>query len=244
MISDIDTRGLIEKSLSTYSPILPLDNDALGRLKVRTRIFDPGSYIFREGLLSSDYAFSISGHSFRQKQTVSGYRQIVSLIIPGDLVNPENRFQSQLDHNVICAEQTIIAYVKTIDFNTLLSFHPSIDRALNLLMVEELRQLREWLLNIGGRSARIRVAHFLNEFAARTKLRGLSDGLRFALPMSQEQIGDSVGITPVHVNRSIKSLVDSGFIKHKNRKYEIVDPVGFREAGEFSEYFIRSEETN
>lgn len=238
MISKIDTRGLITRSLSAYSPIHVRDNEALGRLKVRTRTFENGSYIFREGLSYSDYAFAISGHSFRQKQTVDGYRQIVSLIIPGDIINLENRFVNNLDHNVVCAEQSIVVYVSKTEFDTVVDSCPSIQLALNLKMLSESRQLREWLLNIGGRSARVRVAHFLNEFAARTKLRGLSDGLRFALPMSQEQIGDSVGVTPVHVSRSIRALVGNRLINHKNRQYEIVDSAGFREAGEFSDNFI------
>ena len=238
MISEIDPCGLIAKNLSAHSQIQVFDNEALGRLKARTRTFESGSYVFREGLSFADYAFVISGHLFRQKQNLDGYRQIVSLIIPGDVVNPENRFVNNLDYNVVCAEKPCIAYVQKSEFESLIDVHPSIRLALDIITAAESRQLREWLLNIGGRSARTRVAHFLNEFAARTKLRGLSDGLRFSLPMSQEQIGDSVGITPVHVSRSIRSLVESGLIKHTNRRYEIVDLNAFRQAGQFTERFL------
>ena len=139
---------------------------------------------------------------------------------------------------MVCAEKSSIIYVQKSEFEALIDSHPSIRLALDLRAAAESRQLREWLLSIGGRSARTRVAHFLNEFAARTKLRGLSDGLRFSLPMSQEQIGDSVGITPVHVSRSIRSLVESGLIKHTNRRYEIVDLNAFRQAGQFTERFL------
>jgi len=238
LISEIDPHGLIVKSLSAYSRIQVFDSEALGRLKARTKTLESGSYVFREGLSSSDYVFVISGYLFRQKQTSDGYRQIVSLIIPGDVVNPENRFVNSLDYNVVCAEKSSIIYVQKSEFEELIDSHPSIRLALDLRTIAESRQLREWLLNIGGRSARTRVAHFLNEFAARTRLRGLSDGLRFSLPMSQEQMGDSVGITPVHVNRSIRSLVESGLINHANRKYEIIDLDGFRQAGQFSERFL------
>ncbi len=238
MISEIDPHGLIEKSLSAHSRIKVFDSEALGRLKARTRTFESGSYVCREGLSFSDYMFVISGYLFRQKQTSDGYRQIVSLIIPGDMVNPDNRFANNNDYNVVCAERSSVIYVQRSEFETLIDSHPSIRLALDLITTAESRQLREWLLNIGGRSARTRVAHFLNEFAARTRLRGLSDGLCFSLPMSQEQIGDSVGITPVHVNRSIKSLVESGLITHVSRKYEIIDFDGFRQAGQFSENFL------
>lgn len=238
MISGIDPRGLIAKNLSAYSQIQAFDHEALSRLKFRTRVFGSGSYVFREGLSFSDYVFLISGYLFRQKQTSDGYRQIVSMIIPGDIVNSENRFVNNLDYNVVCAEKSSVVYVQKSEFESLIESHPSIRLALDLRTTADSRQLREWLLNIGGRPARTRVAHFLNEFAARTKLRGLTDGLCFSLPMSQEQIGDSVGITPVHVNRAIRSLVESGLINHTKRKYEIVDIDGFREAGQFSERFL------
>ncbi len=238
LISEIDPRGLIAKSLSEHSQLDLFDTEALGRLKARTKTFESGSYVFREGLSFSDYVFVISGYLFRQKQTSDGYRQIVSFTIPGDIVNPENRFVNNLDYNVVCAEKSSIAYVQKSEFELLIDSHPSIRLAVDLRTTAESRQLREWLLNIGGRSAKTRVAHFLNEFAARTKLRGLSDGLHFSLPMSQEQIGDSVGITPVHVNRAIRSFVESGLISHTNRKYEIVDINGFRQVGQFSEKFL------
>lgn len=242
MISEIDPRGLFAKNLLAHSQIQVFDDGALGRLKARTRTFDSGSYVFREGLPISEYAFVISGYLFRQKQTSDGYRQIVSLIIPGDIVNPEIRFVNNLDHNVVCAERSSIGYVQKSEFEALMDSHSYIRLALDLITTAESRQLREWLLNIGGRSARTRVAHFLNEFAARTRLRGLNDGLRFYLPISQEQIGDAVGITPVHVNRAIRSLVESELINHTNREYKIVDINGFRQAGQFSERFLTADD--
>lgn len=238
MISEIDPRGLIAKNLSSHSQIQVFDDEALGLLKARTRTFESGSYVFREGLPFSEYAFLISGYLFRQKQTSDGHRQIVSLIIPGDIVNPENRFVNNLDYNVVCAEKSSIGYVQKFEFESFMDSHSYIRLALDLITTAESRQLREWLLNIGGRSARTRVAHFLNEFAARTRLRGLNDGLRFCLPMSQEQIGDAVGITPVHVNRAIRSLVESDLINHKNREYKIIDINGFKQACQFSERFL------
>ena len=104
MISDIDPLGLIAKNLSAHSQIQVFDDGALGRLKARTRTFDSGSYVFREGLPISEYAFVISGYLFRQKQTSDGHRQIVSLIIPGDIVNPENRFVNNLDHDDLACD--------------------------------------------------------------------------------------------------------------------------------------------
>ncbi len=65
---------------------------------------------------------------------------------------------------------------------------------------------REWTLNVGRRDARQSIAHLSCEFALRMKAAGLEDGERYDLPLTQEQIGDSVGPTSVHVNRTLKAL--------------------------------------
>ncbi|RMB26269.1 CRP-like cAMP-binding protein [Sphingomonas sp. PP-F2F-G114-C0414] len=236
--SSLNNIGLTIAGLSAYSAITNEDIEALMALRIKTRIFETGSYIFREGILNSDYAFSISGYSFRQKQTIGGYRQILSMIIPGDIINPENRYVSSLDYNVQCASRSLVAYASRSDFDTLLNVCGSVSLAMSLSSVADSRQLREWILNISGRSARTRVAHFLNEFAFRTKARGIGDGISFELPMSQEQIGDSVGITPAHVNRALRSFTEDGLIEQSIRSYRIINADRFRYVGEFTEGYI------
>ncbi|MEX6840864.1 Crp/Fnr family transcriptional regulator, partial [Pseudomonas aeruginosa] len=71
---------------------------------------------------------------------------------------------------------------------------------------------REWLLNVGRRNARSRLAHLLCEFSVRFQKSTLADAMAYELPMTQEQLGDALGLTPVHVNRVLKSLETDGLI--------------------------------
>lgn len=72
---------------------------------------------------------------------------------------------------------------------------------------------REWVTNVGRRDARTRIAHLLCEFSLRLKLAGLGEQGAYELPMSQEQVADATGLTPVHVNRTIKGLENDGLIE-------------------------------
>lgn len=97
---------------------------------------------------------------------------------------------------------------------------------------------REWVVNIGRRDAKARIAHLLCEFAARQKAAGLGDGTICHLPMTQEQLGDAVGLTPVHVNRTLKALVEDGVIQRSKRDISFADSARVRAVGDFSELYL------
>lgn len=80
---------------------------------------------------------------------------------------------------------------------------------------------REWIANIGRRDARSRVAHLLCEIAVRLQSAGLITGNRYELPMTQEQLGDATGLTPVHVNRTLQKLHGDGLITRDKRSITI-----------------------
>jgi CRP-like cAMP-binding protein len=80
---------------------------------------------------------------------------------------------------------------------------------------------REWILNIGQRDSKARVAHIICEFAKRMELAGLSDEAGYEFPLTQEQLGDATGLTPVHINRTLKSLESDGLIERKRRLINI-----------------------
>jgi CRP-like cAMP-binding protein len=85
--------------------------------------------------------------------------------------------------------------------------------------------------NVGRRTARARVAHLLCEFGLRLKAAGLASDAAFELPLTQDQLADAVGLTPVHVNRTLRSLAADGVV-HRDKRYisfddwELVKAVG------------------
>jgi len=81
----------------------------------------------------------------------------------------------------------------------------------------------EWVLNVGRRDARARIAHLLCEFAARSAQAGLSGPDSMELPMTQEDLADATGLTSVHVNRMLQALTRDGILQRAGRKLQIID---------------------
>ena len=97
---------------------------------------------------------------------------------------------------------------------------------------------REWFVNVGRRDARERIAHILCEFAVRLESRGLASGDGFELPMTQEQLADATGLTPVHVNRVLKAIEAEGLITRKRRNIHFNDWRALQEVGDFSRRYL------
>lgn len=182
------------------------------------RTYEPPAYLIREGQFElARCSFILEGYAFRQKLAVSGLRQIVSLHIPGDFIDLQHLFLRQADHNV-----QALTKLQTIDIDRralreLVLAQPSVAEALWVDALVEASIYREWVMNVGRRDAKARIAHLLCELYLRLKSAGIADGRGCALPMTQEQLGDAVGLTSVHVNRMMKLLTAEGAIERGGR---------------------------
>lgn len=82
---------------------------------------------------------------------------------------------------------------------------------------------REWVVNVGARPARPRLAHLFCEHFDRLRSVGLAENDGFTLPMTQAELAHATGMTPVHVNRSLKELRAAGLIAFEDRFLRILD---------------------
>jgi CRP-like cAMP-binding protein len=213
------------------------DRQAILDLPVKIRNLDPGAYLVREGSVPVNCSVLIDGFAFRQKVTGEGARQIIALCIPGDAVDLQNMFLNVSDHAVQMLTLGTVADLKRDDLQELVMARPAIGGAIIKSTLVEASILREWVVNVGRRDARERIAHILCEFAVRLETRGLSPG-GFALPMTQEQLADATGLTPVHVNRTLKALEAEGLITRQRRQIQFPDWRLLQSAGDFSRQYL------
>jgi CRP-like cAMP-binding protein len=96
------------------------------------------------------------------------------------------------------------------------------------------------VLNVGRRDAKSRIAHMLCEFVVRCEASGLFRGRAFELPMTQEQIADATGLTPVHVNRMLKALTDDGVLEGGNRSYRVANWQRLLEVADFDAAYLHA----
>ncbi len=215
------------------------DREAIRNLPFTVRTVPPATYLSREGEPPSFCAVVVSGYAFRHKITGSGARQIVSLHIPGEALDFQSLSLACTDHNIQTLTHTELAMVPMAAMRDLSAARPAIGKAILRQLLVESSIFREWIVNVGRRSARERLAHLLCEFACRLDAQGLSvPGGHYELPMTQEQIGDALGLTSVHVNRSIKALSEEGLLTRKGRILSFPDIRRLREVADFSELYL------
>lgn len=202
-----------------------------------TRFIGAGDYVLRDSETPKHCSILVSGFAQRHKISRSGYRQIVAVYIPGEFLDLQQLYIRTSDSNVQALTRCEIATISYTAIRQLIAERPSIGHKLTAMSLVELSIAREWMLNIGRRDGRTKVAHFLCEFAIRLDRQELLEGRAYELPMTQEQIGDAVGLTAVHVNRMVKGLVKDGLVERSKRGITIPDwPRLVREAGFDSSY--------
>jgi CRP-like cAMP-binding protein len=203
--------------LAVHAPISDQDHTALLGLPHSIRSFEPGSYLVRDGDIPSQCRILVSGYTIGHKMTGAGLRQIVSVQIPGDIIDLQNIYLDIADHNVQTLTSCKVAVISRTLLRTLASEHASIATALFASAMVDASIHREWMVNNGRRDARTRIAHLLCEFAARLDVRGSAPGQPYELPMTQEQVGDALGLTSVHVNRTLRALISDGLVVQSKR---------------------------
>lgn len=229
---------MLADKLASRSRLSHEDREAVLALPATVRMVPRGAYLVREGDRARTACLIVEGFASRHKLTVNGSRQIVAFHIPGDLVDLQNSFLDHADNNVQTLTNATVAFIAVDALRELMRSHSGVAHAALVDTLIDGAIAREWLLNNGRRDARSRLAHLLCEFAARMDMQGLAQVEGHVLPMTQEEIGDALGLTAIHVNRSIRALERDGLITRQNRKIGFPDITALHKAAEFSPLYL------
>ena len=171
-----------------------------------------GDELAPEGGLLARPRFIVSGWGCRQRVLPDGRRQIFGFLIPGDGVGLGRRTGPEL------SAAAALTVMETVDAEPVLEAvqagrAPALARAIAVIETLEQRQLLDHMVRLGRQTAYERVAHFLLELQQRLETEGLGDSQRFPLPLTQEMLADSLGLSIVHVNRTLQQLRREGLIE-------------------------------
>lgn len=214
------------------------DRAALAALPHRVQRIEAGAYLVREGDRPDRSCVLLSGFVVRHKLTETGERQIVSVNVAGDFVDLEGALLNVADHNAQAISPCEVAFIPRAAVRELILSHPRIAAAMWVDSLIDGAIYREWVVNIGRRDGRARIAHLLCELASRMKAAGLAGLDGYELPMTQEQIADATGLTSVHVNRVLKRMDAEGLIVRTRRHLAIPDWILLREAAGFHARYL------
>jgi CRP-like cAMP-binding protein len=226
------------RKLSCRTALCDADRRALASLATKERTFAASQYLLREGALPTRCGIICEGFAYRQKLTIEGDRQIVMVLVPGDVLDVQNLYLQKSDHDIQALTALTVAEASIEGVRRIVEEHPALARALWTDALVECSIAREWLLNVGRRNARTRLAHLLCEFQLRLELIGEGEDDGYELPMTQEQLGDALGLTPVHVSRMLQSLERDGLITRRQRRLSVVDWAELRIAAQFNPRYL------
>ncbi|HEX8240784.1 MAG TPA: Crp/Fnr family transcriptional regulator [Allosphingosinicella sp.] len=226
------------RRLERRSPLDPADRDALLGLPYNLKKLPANAHIVRDGDKAEYCTLILSGFAYRYKLTGEGGRQIISFHCAAEFVDLQNSFLGIADHSVQMLTEGELALIPAALLEELALARPAIGRALWIDTLIDASIFREWVVNVGRRDSRARVAHLLCEFSLRLEAAGLASNHQYELPMTQEQLADAVGLTSVHVNRVLKQLGEEGLIRRDRRSITIVNWKRMRDAGDFNERYL------
>jgi CRP-like cAMP-binding protein len=226
------------RRLERRSPLSQADRETLLGLPYNLKKLPAGAHIVRDGDAPDFCTLLLSGFACRYKLTGEGGRQIISLHCAGEFLDLQNSFLGVADHSVQMLTEGELALIPPAVLEELALTRRAIGRALWIDTLIDAAIFREWVVNVGRRDSRARVAHLLCEFSLRLEAAGLASNHCYELPMTQEQLADAVGLTSVHVNRVLKQLGEEGLISRDRRSIVILDWNRMREAGDFNERYL------
>ena len=180
----------------------------------------------------------LDGLMCRYKDLRSGQRQIAELHVPGDFADLHSFSLKRLDHNIMTLTPCRVAFVPHERLQALTHDHPHLTRVYWFSTNLDAPIHREWELSLGRRDAVARMAHLFCELHARLALVGLADDDGYRLKLTQSDLAECLGLTPVHINRSLRQLRELGLVTFRSSRVDLHDLTGLRKLAEFDPAFL------
>ncbi len=194
--------------------------------------------LIREGEKPRGVNLILAGWACGYKQLPDGRRQIISFLIPGDLADANVFILGRMDYSIGAITPVRYAEIGPASFEQLMVERPHLSPSLGWRALATAAINREWILNIGQRGAYERLAHLLCELLARLGAAGLARGDGCDFPLTQTDLAEATGLTPIHVNRTLRQLRRDGLIELSRRKLTVPDPERLRSVASFNPDYL------
>lgn len=199
------------RRLSTGVQLDESDREALGRLDARQVAVPAGHDLVIEGEAIRNGIIFERGWGCRYRLLEDGRRQILQLLVAGDHAGDSGAIFGQADHSIATLTPARILLLPVEALGELAARHPRLRLALEWSRFCDRAIIQARLVDIGRRSASQGMAHLILELYHRLRLVGEADEDCFALPLKQETLADALGLTMVHVNRTLRQLRAEAF---------------------------------
>jgi CRP/FNR family transcriptional regulator len=182
-----------------------------------------GTSILLQGTNSAHLYTVLSGWAFRYKMLPDGRRQILNYALPSDFLGLQGSVNDEMQHSVEALTDTILCVFPREKLWQLYRDYPTLAFDLTWLAAREEQILDEHLLSVGRRTAMERLAYLLLVVFQRAEEVGLTKGHSLQLPFTQQHVADTLGMSLVHTNKTLRRLSATKTVRWKDRRFEILE---------------------
>jgi len=229
--------NILTRKLMNFVSLSEADRALLDQTTRAVREYGPGQQVIAEGDAPDHVHLVLDGFACRYKVSDGGERSIMAYLVPGDFCDLHVFILKEMDHTIATLSPCRIAEISR-SLVLQLTERPTIARGLWWATLVDEAVLREWLVNIGRRDAVERLAHLLCELLLRLEAVGMTFGESFELPITQVELADTLGLSAVHLNRSMQALRAKNLITLNNKKLVVLDFDGLKALGSFNPNYL------
>jgi CRP-like cAMP-binding protein len=200
--------------------------------------FPAGADLVREGARPDVSMLVLDGFTTRYRDAADGSRQIMAIHIPGDFVDLHSFLLREMDHSVGALSACRVMRFPHANLRTITEDHPHLTRLLWLMTLIDSSIHREWLA-AAAQPAPEQIAHLICELYVRLGITGLIGADQsFTLPMTQMELGEALGLSAVHINRSLQQLRSENLFTWQNQVIRILDWDGLKRRAAFDDRYL------
>ena len=226
------------RKLSTFADLSADERNAIMEATARPVDVAAGEDIICRGEPQGGVRLLLTGFAARYKILEDGRRQIVGFLLPGDLCDFHVLLLKRVDHSIFAVCGSQIAVLSNAHLHGMMEQWPNIARALWSSTLREEAITREWVVNIGQRTAYERMAHLFCELFHRMRLIGEVKDNSFQLPLTQSVLADTLGLSSVHTNRTLQDLRRGGLVTFRSGVLTVHDLAALEKTAFFNSDYL------
>jgi CRP-like cAMP-binding protein len=226
------------RRLQTTTDIGRDDLLSLSALPYTLRHYRENQAVLRDGGRTNECCLIAEGFCVRSKTIADGKRQILSIHLPGDLPDLQTLYLTAMDHDLVALSDCTLAFIAHAAIRDLIRSRPTVGGIFWRDTLVDAAVFREWIVNVGQRAAHNRLAHLIVELRERLRLIGRVAGNTFAMPLTQEQLGEALGVTSVHTNRILRQLRIDGVVELQRGMVKILNETKLQRLAQFDGRYL------
>jgi CRP-like cAMP-binding protein len=212
------------RKLKIFRPFTPEELAFVSSFKTGEVEVKAGAPLFLEGASCAHLYTVLSGLAFRYKLLPDGRRQILNYCMPGDFLGLQGSVMQEMQHSVEALSDMVLCVFQREGLWRLFENHAGLSFDVTWLAARSEQILDQQLVSIGRRSALERCAHLLLNLVDRLAEVGMARSKdSVSIPITQQHIADTLGLSLVHTNRTLGRLIREGAIRWREKEFEILD---------------------